>query len=348
MTFMNPDYPGEFDMIRKYFKREGWSPNGLNIPPSNPYVLESIGDDCALLNTLPAGEVLAITSDMLVEGRHFFTHADPYLLGHKSLAVNLSDLAAMGAKPIAYSLSIALPEFNRLWVEQFATGLHQLADQYVCTLIGGDTTAGPLTISITAYGSVPQKKALRRSTAKVGDDIWLSNTVGDARFILGLRRGEWQIDKPYENMTYRMDAPIARIELGQSLIGLANAAIDISDGLLGDLLHLLQASHVGAQVWIDAVPHSSLLEEIDLDLRRLCVLRGGDDYELCFTAPKSCRPEIMAVGARLNLPLTRIGVIQPSVDCEDRLVLLDQHKNVLAADLTRYYSQSFDHFRTLP
>jgi thiamine-monophosphate kinase len=344
VTFKDSDHLGEFDVIRRYCMREGWSPLGASHQPANnPQVLLSIGDDCALLGNLPKGEVLAITSDMLVENRHFFKDTNPRLLGHKCLAVNLSDLAAMGARPLAYSLSIALPEIRPTWLEEFASGLHAIGDHYGVTLLGGDTTAGPLTISITAYGSVAPEKALRRNAAKVGDDIWVSGSLGDARLILGIRRGEWQLDLPWEFYSHRMDAPTPRVELGLGLSGLANSAIDISDGLLGDLSHILKASQVGANVSIDTVPHSPLLGDVSLELRRLCTLRGGDDYELCFTANPEKRHAIEALSTELDLGLCKIGSIRESGD--HLLSLFDHDGHPLPAELTNQYIRSFDHFQ---
>jgi thiamine-monophosphate kinase len=344
MTFEDSNHYGEFDIIRKFFNREGWNPNSSSTKTiQNSLVIESIGDDCALLDSLSNGEVLAITSDMLVENHHFFKDADPKLLGHKCLAVNLSDLAAIGAQPIAFSLCISLPEIKHTWLELFAAGLHHISDQYGCTLIGGDTTAGPLNIAITAYGSVPKNLALRRSAAKVSDDIWVSNTVGDARCILGIRRGEWQLNSSWKDYAWRMDAPIPRVELGRRLLGIANAAIDISDGLLGDLMHILKASKVSAQIWLDEVPHSHLLENVSLELRRLCTLRGGDDYELCFTAPQNQREAIIALGEELRLPLTRIGEIK-ELKSDEIITLVDKDHHPVPADLVSHYLHSFDHF----
>jgi thiamine-monophosphate kinase len=343
MTIEDSDHLGEFDVIRRFFYRAGFHEKKASTPSE---ILLSIGDDCALLGNLPPGEVLAITSDMLVENRHFFNGADPRMLGLKSLAVNLSDLAAIGARPIAYSLSIALPEIHAKWLSEFSDGLHALADAFGVSLIGGDTTAGPLTISITAYGSVSPSKALRRNLAKIGDDIWVSGTLGDARLVLGIRRGEWQLDLPWEFYSHRMDAPTPRIELGMGLLDLAHAAIDVSDGLLGDLMHILKASGVGAEIHVDDVPHSPLLADVSLELRRLCTLRGGDDYELCFTAPAQKRSEIEALGLRLGLQLSRIGVIQALSPNQESLTLLDNDLQPIPKDLTQHYLQSFNHFQS--
>lgn len=345
MTFQDSDPLGEFAVIKRFFA----SPKGGSLASSTTAlpseIILGIGDDCALVKPPNNGEVLAMTSDMLVAGRHFFEDISPALLGHKSLAVNLSDLAAMGARPIAYSLSIALPEVNSAWLSAFSGGLHALAHTYHCPLIGGDTTAGPLTIAITAIGAVDPAQALRRDRAMIGDDIWVSHTVGDARLVLGFRRGEWQMAVPWQSLTNRMDAPTPRIDLGLGLRGLAHSAIDVSDGLLGDLSHILEASQVRATVWVDAIPCSPLLQELSVELRRLCTLQGGDDYELCFTAPKAQRTQIQALGKNIHLKLTRIGEITADNATSQRLTLLDQAQVELPSELTAQYVRSFDHFQ---
>jgi len=343
MTFEDSDPIGEFDVIRRFFTPSKASPSQGHFSENS--ILLSIGDDCALMNSPPPGEVYAITSDMLVADRHFFKDANPTLLGHKCLAVNLSDLAAMGAKPVAYNLSIALPTINIPWLEQFSHGLHTIADFHGCTLIGGDTTAGPLTISITAFGTVNPKQALRRSGAQVGDDIWLSHTVGDARLVLGFRRGEWNMQLPWQELSHRMDAPTPRIELGLGLRGIASSAIDVSDGLLGDLGHVLHASKVGAKIWIDDIPCSPLLREVSLELRRLCTLKGGDDYELCFTVPQNHRSLVQALSEHLQLPLTRIGEVTKINPEHPNMALLDHDGVPLPTDLAKQYIRSFDHFK---
>ena len=345
---------GEFDLINTYFSR-GFSSSAVpNIAGAN--VLLGIGDDCALLASPPQDHILAVTSDMLVENRHFFSDADPKLLGHKCLAVNLSDLAAMGAKPFAFTLSIALPQINHTWLTAFSEGLHAISDRFHCPLIGGDTTSGPLTISITAIGHLPKNSALKRSNAVVGDDIWVSGEVGDARCILGIARVEWPPISGSENFTHRMHAPEPRVDLGIALRGLAHAAIDISDGLLGDLQHILKSSHCNASIQIDQVPVSTLLSNSSRELRRLCSLKGGDDYELCFTAPNANAPQIEAIGRALNLRLTKIGQItealneaasqSPSTHQFGRMHLIDQEGNSLDDAQTQIYLKSFDHFET--
>lgn len=268
-----------------------------------------IGDDCALLAPRPR-EMMAISTDMLVEGRHFFPDIDPHALGHKALAVNLSDLAAMGAQPQGFTLAFALPEAREDWLSAFSDGLFELAERYGCNLIGGDTTAGPLNLCITVFGSVPPQLALRRDAAKPGDDIWISGTLGDARAGLGAIRGEWSAGET-DAATFRraLERPEPRVELGLALRGIAHAALDISDGLAGDLLHILERSQLEARVDADAVPRSNALRRLPAEVQRRCTLAGGDDYELCFTAPASARAAVEEAGHKVNLPLTRVGTI---------------------------------------
>lgn len=313
----------EFDLIRRFFTR-----------PVHKAAL-GVGDDCALIDPRP-GHQLAISTDMLVSGRHFFPDVPPRALGHKALAVNLSDLAAMGAEPRAFTLALALPEADPAWLEAFAGGLLALADDHGCELIGGDTTKGPLTLSITVFGDVPLRQALRRDAARPGDDIWISGTLGDARLALGDCRGEWLLPEPdFTEVRPRMDTPTPRVALGMALRGVAHAALDISDGLIGDLGHILARSSVGAIVDVDALPRSAILGAQPINCQRDCVLAGGDDYELCFTAPVGQREAIAAIGQQLGLPLTRVGSITP----EAGLRLVDRH-----GDPYTYAGASFDHF----
>jgi thiamine-monophosphate kinase len=333
---------GEFDLIWRFFKA------GSEFMAQNQtdQVLLGIGDDCALLQP-DAAQSLAVTSDMLVEGRHFFAGANPEWLGHKALAVNLSDLAAMGAKPVGFTLALALPHADSIWLAQFSQGLFRLAQQWQCPLIGGDTTQGPLTICITALGHVPSGAAIKRSGAKVGDDIWVSGTLGDARLALGALRSEWPLDhRSLETVLHRMHEPEPRIALGMQLRGAASSALDVSDGLLGDLRHILKASQVNAEVLIDQLPTSRTLAEQTQDLRRQCAANGGDDYELCFTAPKNKRAEIESLSTAL-LPLTRIGSITSSANSAGpELILRAANGNVLTAAESMQLMQSFDHFKS--
>jgi thiamine-monophosphate kinase len=292
----------EFDLIKQYFQRAR---------AGHANTVLGIGDDCALLQPTP-GRQMAISSDMLVEGRHFFAGADARMLGHKSLAVNLSDLAAMGAKPTAFTLALALPEANRDWLAGFSAGLFALADAHDCELIGGDTTKGPLTICITVFGELAPGQALRRDAAKVGDDVWISGTLGDARLALAAYWNEHALTTAQLDLAApRMHLPTPRVALGRALAeqGLAHAALDISDGLIGDLGHILAASKVGATLDADALPAGPVLATRDQALRRRFTVAGGDDYELCFTAPVHQRAAILAAGAASATPVTRVGTI---------------------------------------
>jgi thiamine-monophosphate kinase len=331
---------GEFDLIERFFKAGA---DSLHIDTGSAVTL-GIGDDCALIKP-SANEEIAITSDMLVEGRHFFADADPELLGRKALAVNLSDLAAMGAKPLGFTLAIALPNIDEAWLSAFSKGLFAVAKEYSCPLIGGDTTAGPLTISITAFGSTPSGKAIRRSGTKAGDDIWVSGCVGDARLTLAALRHEINLpNEDLQQIEHRMHQPSPRIELGLQLRDLASAALDISDGLLGDLRHILKQSQVDAQIELDKLPKSSALQKQDRSIQNLFAACGGDDYELCFTAHPSQREKIQAISKSQNLPLTLIGKILPRAEAEVKMNLLDASGNKLSDIESAPFLKSFDHF----
>ncbi|MGH8806884.1 MAG: thiamine-phosphate kinase [Noviherbaspirillum sp.] len=316
----------EFDLIAQYFTRP---------PRDAKHVALGVGDDCALLTPSP-GMQLAISSDMLVEGRHFFPDADPFKLGHKCLAVNLSDLAAMGARPLAFTLALSLPEARADWLAPFSDGLLALADRHDCDLIGGDTTKGPLNICITIFGEVPTGRALRRDHAQPGDDIWISGTLGDARLALAGYRKELQLDAAIlEAAAQRLHAPAPRVALGLALQGIANAAIDISDGLIGDLGHVLKRSQAGATLAVDALPAGPMLALQPEDVRRRFALAGGDDYELCFTAPAGKRHAVLAAAQASATAVTRVG----SIDAAPCLRLVDDQGAALNLQLT-----SFDHF----
>jgi thiamine-monophosphate kinase len=328
--------PGEFDLIERFFKQR-------SVDQPNSAIALGIGDDCALINP-NNDQQMAISTDMLVEGRHFLVGADPYLLGRKCLAVNLSDLAAMGASPVGFTLAIAMPEVKVDWLESFSNGLWDIANEHDCQLIGGDTTAGPLTISITIFGHVSKDQSLGRHQTQVGDDIWVSHQVGDARLSLGALRQEWALSaEEFSAVSQRMHNPTPRTELGKHLVGMAHAAIDISDGLLGDLSHILHQSSVSADILIDQVPGSKTLNSKSIELQRLCKLTGGDDYELCFTAPKEKSSQLEALSSRLGLALTKIGSI---TEQDKRLIrLIDGHGQELSNSLSEQYLKSFDHFK---
>jgi len=304
----------EFGLIERFFTRPT-RPQPTSTRPLSPgqdvltQTVLGIGDDCALL--APAhGKQLAISTDMLVAGRHFFADVDPEALGHKALAVNLSDLAAMGAQPRAFTLALALPEANEAWLKGFSEGLFALADCYGCELIGGDTTGGPLNICITVFGEIAAGRALTRDAARSGDDIWVSGILGDARLALGAARKEWSVaEAELPGLRRALERPEPRVALGIALCGIAHAALDLSDGLAGDLMHILKRSKLTARINVDALPRSAALARQTPEIQRLCTIAGGDDYELCFTAPVAARDPITALGATLALPLTRIGTI---------------------------------------
>jgi thiamine-monophosphate kinase len=244
-------------------------------------------------------------------------------------------------------LALALPDADSSWLAQFSQGLFRLAQQWQCPLIGGDTTQGPLTICITALGHVPAGSAIKRSGAKVGDDIWVSGTLGDARLALGALRSEWLLDHcSLEAVLPRMHQPEPRIALGMQLRGVASSALDVSDGLLGDLHHILKASQVNAEVLIDQLPISHTLAQQTQDLRRQCAANGGDDYELCFTAPTNQRMALESLSTAL-VPLTRIGSITSTANAaEPELILRDANGNLLTTAESLQLMQSFDHFKS--
>jgi len=322
----------EFDLIKRYFQRQR---------PGRPDVALGIGDDCALLAPAP-GRQIAISSDMLVEDRHFFAGADPFMLGHKALAVNLSDLAAMGARPVAFTLALALPKADPDWLDGFSRGLFALADEYGCELIGGDTTKGPLNICITVFGDTAPGHALRRSAARPGDDIWISGTLGDARLALAGYWNEVALDADaHAQAAPRLHMPTPRVALGLALAAaattIAHAALDISDGLVGDLGHILAASGVGATLDVDALPPGPVLARQHQELRRRFTAAGGDDYELCFTAPADKRAQVLEAAALAATPVTRVGTIEAAPG----LRLVDAHGVPLDLGLT-----GWDHFST--
>jgi thiamine-monophosphate kinase len=316
----------EFELIARYFDRPQ-APDGV--------VKLGVGDDCALLAP-PPGQTLAISTDMLVEGRHFFTDADPEKLGHKALAVNLSDLAAMGAKPMAFTLALSLPSADEVWLAGFARGLFALADAEGIRLIGGDTTRGPLNLCITVMGSVTQDEALRRDSAKAGDDLWVSGTLGDARLALETLQGKVALpDDLLAIAEERLHRPTPRCALGMALRGIAHAAIDVSDGLLGDLGHLLERSQLGADIDAASLPAGPALAAQPADKRTDYMLNGGDDYELCFTAPPEQRDAVLSAAASANTSVTRIGRLKLGAGIQ----IFDAAGSALP-----FTSQSFDHF----
>ena len=318
--------PGEFDLIRRYFER-----------PASRAAL-GVGDDCALLGLAP-GMQLAVSTDMLVEGRHFLSTVPPRRLGHKALAVNLSDLAACGARPLAFTLALSLPRADEAWVAGLAEGLFALAQEHDIELVGGDTTAGPLNLCITVMGEVPAGQALLRSGARPGDELWVSGQLGDARLALEVFRGRLALDAAaFEQVRTAMEQPQPRVGLGLALRGVASAAIDLSDGLIGDLGHILQRSGVGAQVQLGQLPHSPVLAAQAADLREECLLAGGDDYELLFCAPGGRRDAVLEAARSVGVPVQRIG----HITAEPGLRVIAASGQ--AVDLRRL--QAFDHFKS--
>lgn len=287
----------EFDIIARYFVRQR---------PARGDVLLGIGDDAALLQ-VPAGQHLVVAVDTLVAGRHFPDQTSAADIGYKALAVNLSDLAAMGATPAWATLSLTLPAVDAAWLQAFADGFFSLADEYAVALVGGDTTRGPLSVTVQLHGFVEPGKALRRDAANPGDAVFVSGAPGEAACALKqMLLGE----TPEEALLQRLNRPQPRVALGQALAGLASAAIDVSDGLLADLGHLLSASRCGATLWPDRLPCSPALQAAHPEQALDFQFNGGDDYELCFTLPVEHRETLAAVQVLHNVPVHEIGVVE--------------------------------------
>ena len=285
---------GEFDLIARIRARVA----------TRADVVLGIGDDAALLAP-PPGRQLVVTADTLNDGVHFPRGTSPADVGWKALAVNLSDLASMGAEPAWCTLSLSLPQSDPAWIEGFLDGFLDLAGQHGIALVGGDTTRGPLSIAVTAMGLVEPGRALRRDGARVGDEVWVTGTLGDAAGGLALLDRE-----PVPALRARLDRPTPRVAAGRALAGIATACVDVSDGLLADLGHVCARSHVAARIDVDALPASAALMEVIGEADRIALqASGGDDYELCFTAPADAGADIDAVSARLGLQITRIGRI---------------------------------------
>ena len=319
----------EFELIERFFTR----------PARGSSVRLSVGDDAALLAPSLGCEIV-VSVDMLVSGRHFYADTDPEKLGHKTLAVNLSDMAAMGALPRWAFLAGALPDDDPKWLAAFARGFHSLADAHEVDLVGGDTTRGPLTLCVTIMGEVPAGTALLRSGAQVGDDVYVSGILGDAALALAAMNGRLTLDADaLDAARARLETPTPRVALGQALHGVATAALDISDGLTGDLSHILERSGVGATLELSAIPRSPSLSRLAAGVhRRLaieCLLAGGDDYELCFTAPSAAAARVAAIAQSGGVPLTRVGAITRG----SGLVVRDE-QGVALAEVPRAY----DHF----
>lgn len=318
----------EFSLIQHYFAQ---------LTPPRADVLLGIGDDCALLQCAD-DHSMAVSIDTLVAGVHFFGDVDPESLGHKSLAVGLSDLAAMGATPAWFTLALTLPELNEGWLQGFSQGLATLAKQYNIQLVGGDTTKGALTISVQVHGFVKQELALRRDTAQAGDLIYVTGTLGDAGAGLQLKRQQLATttlqnqDKSY--LQRRLERPSPRIDVGQKLLGIASSAVDISDGLLADLGHILAKSEVGATIQLSQIPLSAALRKLNSASAQQLALSSGDDYELCFTIA----PEYQAkVEDLLAKQCTQIGVINTKLG----VAAIDQKGKLITLQAIAY-----DHFST--
>ncbi len=268
-------------------------------------VVLAIGDDAALLR-VPPGRELAVAMDTLNAGVHFPDGTAAADVGWKALAVNLSDLAAMGAEPAWCTLSLSLPQADAAWLDGFLDGFLELAAAHRVALVGGDTTRGPLSVCVTVHGLIEPGSALRRDGARVGDAVWVSGTLGDA--VGALRQWQQQGVGVDPALRDRLDRPTPRVALGRALRGIAHAAIDVSDGLLADLGHVCAASGLAAEIELDALPCSAALAAaFDRDTRRALQAAGGDDYELCFTAPAEASAAIGALARALALPLARIG-----------------------------------------
>ncbi len=317
---------GEFDLIARIKARAALA-NG-----SRDDVVLGIGDDAALLRP-PAGKLLVVATDTLNDGVHFPAETAPNDLGWKSLAVNLSDLAAMGAQPAWCTLSLSLHDADPCWLDAFLDGFFELASRQQVALVGGDTTRGPLSICVTVHGFVEPDSAMRRIGARLGDDIWVTGTLGDAAAALAQWRAGVAIEPA---LRARMDRPMPRIRAGRALANIAHACIDVSDGLIADLGHLCTASEVGAELHLDALPASATLRAMFNEESR-CVLQatGGDDYELCFTAPSTNRAAIADIAIATDVAMTRMGSIVAG-------------RQVVALDATGHAWQpprnGFDHF----
>jgi thiamine-monophosphate kinase len=315
----------EFEIIRRYFS-----------PPTDHTVLAG-GDDAALIAVTPGME-LAVSTDTLVAGRHFFEDAEPYDVGYKAMAVNLSDMAAMGARPRWATLSLTLAAADARWLEQFSYGFLELSRIHQVDLIGGDTTRGPLAVCVQIMGEVSPGKALRRSGARPGDELWVSGEVGDAALALSCLRGDFELQgQERSQVMRRLNQPQPRVALGQGLIGLATSAIDVSDGLVADLGHIAEASSARVVIDWESVPLSPAAgRDRHHPLVQRCALAGGDDYELAFTGPPGVGPELGLLGGRLGVALTRIGRIEAGAG----VTVLDRAGKTVGLAET-----GFDHFR---
>lgn len=292
---------GEFDLIKRYFSTQA---------QYNPSVQLAIGDDCALVS-VPEAAQLAITTDTMVENTHFLPTISPADLAYKAIATNLSDLAAMGAKPQWISLALTLPHIDEIWLGEFSQSFLQTLNHYNVTLIGGDTTKGHLSITITAQGFIPQGKALCRHQAQIGDLIYVSGSIGDSAAGLAMMlAGKSAVNSAEDFLIQRHLRPTPRVSLGQALAGITHSAIDISDGLVADLGHILERSQCCAEIDLERLPLSEpLIAYCGKEKAEIFALSGGEDYELCFTAPADAQHKIVAIAQALSVPCTCIGRI---------------------------------------
>jgi thiamine-monophosphate kinase len=320
----------EFDVIARYFNRK-------NTYHCSQVAECSIGDDCALLN-IPPEKSLAVSTDTLVENVHFLRDINPYDLGYKALAVNLSDLAAMGADPVWLTLSLTIPRPNENWLAAFSQGLFELIDNYNMQLIGGDTTRGPLSITLSVYGLIPKGSSMKRDGAIIGDRIYVTGTLGNSAAGLDLHLRKDQDSLLCQNLLQHHLRPTPRVRQGKLLRGLASSAIDISDGLIADLRHIIKASDCGAIIYLENVPLSiELYNHFEYSQVLKWALSGGEDYELCFTIPdkKSSILKTMVDSKEFGMQLTCIGEI---ITDEKRLVLIHEGKEI------QLDHEGFDHF----
>lgn len=318
----------EFDLISKYF---------FKATADRSDVALGIGDDCALLD-IPEGMQLAVSMDTLVSGRHFTPDVDPRSLGHKSLAVNLSDLAAMGAEPAWVTLGLSLPEADEVWLSAFMQGFAALASEHNVQLVGGDTTRGPLCITVQVHGFIPRGKALTRAGAKPGDLIYVSGNLGDAGLALQSNLGNIVVDDNYlADIQRQLDWPQPQLVLGRLIRDYATSAIDLSDGLASDLGHICKASGVGASIHTEYLPLSIAVQtQVDKDQDYSLPLSAGDDYQLAFTLAESSQDEFETLAAKRGFEVANIGLIEQGKGI--RLIMPDGSE-------TNEISKGYDHFQ---
>jgi thiamine-monophosphate kinase len=317
----------EFELIREFFAAQ---------PVQRPDVALGIGDDAAVLD-IPAGQQLVVSTDMLVGGVHFPEGTAPEAVGHKALAVNLSDLAAMGADPAWFTLNLSLPATDRAWLTGFCAGMFRLAREHNVALVGGDTTRGPLSLGIQIMGLVPKGMALTRAGARAGDRIYVTGNLGEGALGLALLQGRVQLPEEFHRaVVQHLEYPAPRVPTGMALRDIASACIDISDGLLGDLGHILEASGVGARIHLSQLPLSSGYDSVFEHVGWQPALAGGDDYELCFTVPPANEVALHQQASRLGVPIKPIGEIEAAPG----LRIMDESGGLFTPDFHGY-----DHFR---